>query len=110
MEMEEGQNASEKRAIVKKGMGEIRKQQQQMQEQQMAVQQQMAAAKEQETALKAQEVQVKSQTPIAVAQINKEAKENVKRMEIEHDENVEEIRGAQEQERIILDNQTKKSS
>jgi hypothetical protein len=110
MEMEEGQNASEKRAIVKKGMSEIRKQQQQMQQQQMQVQQQMAAAKEQETALKAQEVQAKAETPIAVAQINKEAKENVKRMEIEHDENVEEIRGAQEQERIILDNQTKKSS
>jgi hypothetical protein len=108
MEMEEGQNASEKRAIVKKGMSEIRKQQQEMQQQQMQVQQQMAAAKEQEVGLKAQEVQAKAETPIAVAQINKEAKENVKRMEIEHDENVEEISAAQDERKIAIENEVKK--
>jgi len=109
MEMEEGQNASEKRAIVKKGMSEIRKQQQQMQQEQMATQQAMAQAKQQEVALKGEEIRIKGETPIAVAQINKEAKENVKRMEIEHDENVEEISAAQQERQIALKNEMKKS-
>lgn len=103
MEMMGAENSSEAKAIIKKGMGAIRQQQQQFQQQQIAVQQQLAQTQAEANQLKQQELQVKAQTPIAVQEKANEGKIIVKKMEIEHEENVSEVEGNQENERMAFE-------
>lgn len=91
LEMDEGENAAEKRAIVKKGMKAIRERQQMLQEEGIKAQNAMAQAKAEENAIKREESQMKAQTDIGVAQINKQAKVEVKKMDIEFQEAKDEL-------------------
>jgi len=102
IEMLDAENSSEAKSILKKGMGEMRKQAQSIQQQGLQIEQMKAQAMQKANQLKEMELQIKGTVPIQVAQIQTQSKEKIADKNIEFQENESEIEHNQTSEQIML--------